>query len=92
MPLFIRDGSWISVKLESVPIELFFLSPTQVRQDVGGLVGGMGKYHLLFYHRENPFGTFDQCYMFTVCICPHRIQFYLQFPCVAKVVQAMTHC
>lgn len=25
-------------------------------------------------------------------ICPHRIQFYLQFPCVAKVVQAMKHC
>lgn len=24
VPLFIRDGSWISVKLESVPIELFF--------------------------------------------------------------------
>lgn len=25
-------------------------------------------------------------------ICPHRIQFYLQFPCVAKLVQAMKHC
>lgn len=73
----------ISIRLGSVPIDFFFFkSDSSWTRFIGGGICWLTKEKILL-------GLLTSATFTCLLICPRRIQFYLQFSCMAKLVQAM---